>query len=38
MLARLLSLLGPIEHRVLRQWVDAMRPSPAEDWHDADFF
>ena len=38
MLARLLSLLGPVEHRTMRRWVDAMRPSPAEDWHDADFF
>jgi FkbM family methyltransferase len=36
--AALLSRIGPIEHHLLRQWLDAMRPPPAEDWHDPDFF
>jgi FkbM family methyltransferase len=37
-LAALLSRIGPIDHHLLRQWLDAMRPPPAGDWHDPDFF
>lgn len=36
------TLLGPIVNDVghvqMRQWVDSLRTTPAEDWHDPDFF
>jgi FkbM family methyltransferase len=36
------TLLAPIVNDVgqveMRQWVDSLRTTPAEDWHDPDFF
>ena len=36
------TLLAPIVNEVghvgMRQWVDSLRTTPAEDWHDPDFF
>ena len=36
------TLLGPIIDDVgqtqIRQWVDSLRTTPADDWHDPDFF
>jgi len=36
------TLLAPIVndvgHVAMRQWVDSLRTTPAEDWHDPDFF
>lgn len=34
------TLLAPImnNHVAMRRWVDSLRTTPAEDWHDPDFF
>ena len=36
------TLLAPLVndagHVAMRQWVDSLRTTPAEDWHDPDFF
>lgn len=31
-------ILNDVGHVGMRQWVDSLRRTPAEDWHDPDFF
>jgi hypothetical protein len=36
--ALLAPILNDVGHVGMRQWVDSLRTTPAEDWHDPDFF